>query len=474
MFRIIKNSTFYFGSDLSVKIATFLLLPLYTRFISPEDFGHIYLLISVGETLTLLLSMSLKGSISRYFFAHKEHHNIAKMYSSIVQFTFLFSSPIYILLIAAGPTIFGFIDLNFFPYVFIILVNSCLSIYYLYIASLLQARQEARKLSLVTLSTSLVNLLLTVILVIVLEDKVFAYLFSIFISGIIKFCIFVYFSIPFLVRKARDSDLKNYLVYGISRMPIELSYKVVLFADRFMIYEFQGEKDTGLYSVSYKLGSAIKLVFMAINKAYVPHLFSRFSSDGDNDYGDVAKAASRLLAFYFLVTIATIVFSKELLFLLASAYRESSLVLAVIVFSNFIVALILLFQPPMDYNVKYVRIKSLLWVLSAIVNVSLNLVLIPKYSLNGAAFATLISYLVILIPIIYYSNKAIQISYELRKILLISVISLVYFLSYFLETSIPFFLLKILLTFIYIGVLMRIVGITLDDGRDMIKKFNLK
>lgn len=461
MSKLVKNSALYFITDTSVKLAQFLLLPLYTTLITPEQFGNIYLLVSLSNFLTIFISIAMHGAISRYYFSYKTLDGVIQMYSWVIKFIFIFCTPIYVILILLGDNLFEFLNLEFYPYGLMSLITSYLSIYYLNVTALLQASQNAKKLSYVTIISSILSLIITVILVIHMKDKVFAFLLSLLLTALVNFVIFIVFSVPYFRLSGKATDKKKYIAYALSRLPVDVSSMLVTFADRFMIYEMKGEKATGIYSVGYRMGQVIQLVFYAINRAYVPYVFEKFSNN--DNLQTISKVATKLFGLYFFISSVAIVFTKELVLLLDASYQDSYLVIILILLSYLFLALKLLFQPPMDFKVEFVKVKSFLWILTSIVNILLNVWLIPIYSLYGAALATFITYLLMLFPIVYYANKAIPIKYDIKKIIKLTVISLIYLSLLVLEVSFIAFGFKVILTILYFLLMLRVIGIRMSE-----------
>lgn len=108
MANIYKISILYLFTELSIKGASFLLLPLYTRLITPAEYGNIYLLITISNFLTVLFSLTVQFSISRFYFDCRTNEDIINMFSSIIKFILLFPSTLYLMTILFGNKIFFF------------------------------------------------------------------------------------------------------------------------------------------------------------------------------------------------------------------------------------------------------------------------------------------------------------------------------------------------------------------------------
>lgn len=472
MSKLVKNSAIYIVSDFSVKAITFLLLPLFTRLISPDDYGNIQLLVSIGNFLTVIASLTLGSSISRFYFSNNSDFDLKLMFSEIVKFTVFFSTTIYLLIFIFGEYIFFFIKIEFHPYVTITLLSSYFSIYYIFIASLLRAKQDATKLSVITVISSLFSSLLTLILVIQLEDKVFAYLFSILITSIFNFIIFIIFSKNYFYFKKSHNRIKIYLKYSITRLPIDLSSWIVMLTDRVLLYELKGERDTGIYSVGAKIGQAFQIIFMAINKAFVPFAFEKISKKENNNYDELSNIVLKLFGFYCIIWSIGVIFSPEIVMLLDSSFYDNIYLLPIILLSFLFLSLKLLFQPPMDYYIEYVKIKALIWIIGSALNVILNIILIPKFSMNGAAFASFLTYFLMLFPIIYFSNKAIPIKYNYFKMIQVFIISVLFSLIFMIKVNLSISILKFIASGFYIYFIANILEFNGDDIKIFIKKWN--
>jgi len=335
------------------------------------------------------------------------------------------------------------------------------------IAALLQVSQKAKQLSLITIISSIISLLIMVVLVINIKDKIFAYMFSFFLGSIVNFIIFMLYSYKYFSIKAKDKKIFKYIKYSGVRLPVDLSAWIVTFADRLMLYDLKGESESGIYSIGYKIGSGIEVITNAINKAYVPFAFNQLKKD--SDLNNLSSKVLNFYTLYFFITFTIIMFSKEIVALLAPSYKESLGVIVIILFSYLINGLKSLFQVPMDFKIEFVKIKSILWLTSAFVNVFLNLLFIPKYSYTGAAVATFFSYLIIFLPILYFSDKATKVKYPIKEMLVVLFLSLSILPFFMLNLSIFNFLIKLLVLMIYYILLSKVINKNLIGILRMLK-----
>lgn len=181
------------------------------------------------------------------------------------------------------------------------------------------------------------------------------------------------------------------LRFGVPLVLTELSYLLLAYLDRYMIVAVHGEDLLGLYSVGYNLPSYInELVMFSLSYAVVPIYTELYTTKGR----EATEAfLSRALRYYVIAVIPLCAIyasvSRDLLIVLASSkYADaaafSPVILVALVFlgMNSILAAGLYLQK---------RTKQLLLIMAValLVNVSLNLLLLPPFGAMGAAFATL-------------------------------------------------------------------------------------
>ncbi|RBP58085.1 O-antigen/teichoic acid export membrane protein [Alkalibaculum bacchi] len=469
MIRFIKNSSLYLLTTIILNASSFLLLPYYTRLISPDEFGNIYLMQTISTILGMIASIQIQTSITRYYYDYKENtQKLKNMYSSIICYTFLQSTIIYGFVFYMNSKIFWFLEIEFFPYMAFFLISSYLLIFYNLVLSLLYVEEKARVISIISILAGIISIILTIILVNKFDDKIYGFALSKLLSAIFYFILFIYFSKDYFTIKFRMTDIKEYITFSLQRLPTGFSSWLVTFADRFMVYGYIGAYENGLYSTGYKMGQIPDLIYNAINQAYVPYVFNNYTNQNDKNNTKLIEIANYMFTLFIFVIFILIVFSKELIFILDRRYKDSLGIMIIILMAYGLNGIKLIFHCPMDYVKKYGKIKSIIWMSSAVINVILNAILIPKFGVYGAAIATLISYIVTIIPTIYFSNKAIYIKYDYVKMFKVTMISIIYSFLFLFDISILNLIMKIMVTIFYMLVLIKVNDIKICDVKNTI------
>ena len=204
--------------------------------------------------------------------------------------------------------------------------------------------------------------------------------------------------------------------YGIHVLPSELSGWAISFIDRFMINSIKGPEFTGIYSTSYRVGQASQIVYDSVNKAFLPFSFARYS-DPESNRNAVSQSILLVFTLFTVVAFLIALFYKEIIFILDDRYSSGVKILLIIVFAFLFDGYRLIFNVPISYNLNFVKYRSIIFVATGILNIFLNLVLIPKYSIFGAAISLLISFFIRFLVIFFVSLKALNINYYYKKML---------------------------------------------------------
>lgn len=187
-------------------------------------------------------------------------------------------------------------------------------------------------------------------------------------------------------------------------MLTSVSISIYMRIDQVMIKQLMNETAVGLYSAATKISE----VWYIIPATICPSLFSAIINskkvDQDLYFGRLKKLFLLMLFFAVLVGLSVTLLSRPIIqILFGSAYLGAVSVLRIYVWS---VVGTFLGVAVGQYLIaeNYTKIYFFITILGAIVNVVLNLLLIPKIGINGAALATVVSYLFVVVSLIFFKN----------------------------------------------------------------------
>ena len=369
---------------------TFLSMPLFTRLMSSSQYGVVTVynswvqLFSVFATLNLAAGAFNNGMVK--FSGDRDK------YSSSMQG--LFS----VVNIIVGSFVLGacFLNPNLIdlplPFIFCIFIQ----IYANQIFALWSARQryEYKYRSLLAM-TFIFAVAVTVFSVLVVyafpyeSMKASAKVFSSAVGGLIV-------AIGLIIstqRKCLKPVVFKYwrfaFNFSVPLIPHYLSLIVLGQIDRIMIASMIGERTAAHYAVAYTIGMALSIISSALNSSIVPWQFEKIKQ---RNLAGLAQRVTITISFLSVIGIALALVSPEILLVAAPPeYQEAVIVMPPVVLS---VVFTFIYNILSNYEFYYMENKfiSFASMIAAVVNIALNLLLIPLFGFIAAAYSTVICY----------------------------------------------------------------------------------
>lgn len=413
-----------------------IILPILTKTLGANDYGiWVQVLISVSILQPFIL-LGLNNSLLR-FFSSKEKHEIVQGIITITCVTlavgivasitfYLLSDQIATILLhdKSSSTVFKIAS----P----LLVTEALNVIAL---SSFRIFGQIKRYSAILLFGALLEIILIssfVLFGLGLIGAIISLLIARTIVLIVTlYLIFSYsgFTLP------KFSMLKPFLIYGIPLISISFSDMIITSSDRLVIGFFMGASSVGIYSAAYGIGSIIFMFSSVIMYVLRPTIFKEF----DEGRLDSVKMYLSYSWKYLLMFLIPSAFGLSIL---AESILANLTTLEFIPLGKFIVPLVVmstvLNSTQEIFGVvlmikKDTRIFSFIIVAAAILNVMLNILLVPYWGIIGAAATTLIAYAMLALVICYKSNKYINFDIKLNfmaKSLLSSVIMALLILAF--------------------------------------------
>lgn len=251
----------------------------------------------------------------------------------------------------------------------------------------------------------------------------------------------------------RFHNLKKYIFFGMPLVFSSFFFFVLNWGNFYFINHYLGLKYVGMFSVAYFLAYSVTFVATPISFILLPTISSCINR-GEN--ADAVVYLRYSLKYFFLVGVLIIFcmcfFSKEILILFSTSdFLEVALYLPMLLIGIFVFQIGVIGE-----YVNMVFGKNMLilrvYIILAIINSLLNVMLIPKIGAMGSAAAMLISYICYSIFNLIYCQRFLQFSLKRSELLKI-------ILSGFLMACVLFLLKKLLpgmnaLYFLPIGVIL--------------------
>jgi O-antigen/teichoic acid export membrane protein len=414
--RLGKHSAIYGLGGLVSRILAVLLLPLYTRYLSPSDYGKVETLIALTTVIGIALRMGIHSAFFRFYFDSSDPAARLRVVRTSFWFTMAMATAGLVggLLLAAplSDVLFGSSDDS--ELVMAAFVGLWAGMNYEQLTSLF--RVEERSVAFV--SASLVNIFLTIgatlILVVALDKGPIGVIVGNFIGTLIVYVVLIGHHREQLGLEFDRGLLREMNRFGVPLVPTALFLWVTNFSDRLFLVRLADTTEVGLYSVGVRIASAMVLLLTAFRLAWPAFAYSI------EDDREARRTYAFVLTYVVLVTtwVATglALLSPWIVdWIAAPAFAESSrvvgpLAFSTVAFAGYIVVAI---------GVGRAKRTQFNWVVTgaaAAVNVALNLLLIPPYGMMGAAIATVAAYSTMFVGMIWWSQQIYPVPYQWRRV----------------------------------------------------------
>ena len=425
-----KAAVWYMVCQILVRGMAFLTSPIFTRLMSREDFGAVSNIFAWEAVIVPFITLNLRISInkSKYDFPDDNDSFLA----SILFFSNLVTGIVYLILECLGESycfdIFG-IKMT---YIRLLFINIIFSTAFDYQQLQHNIFRKYKHFVFYTIISSVLRLLLSVAIVIIMQDKVYARL----IGGVLPTVLVN--TIIFINIYARCKAIRfKYISYAVNMsIPLLLSTmssNILRSSDKIIISKYCGTDQTALYSVAVTISSIAAVLWHSMNQAWGPWLYDNLNH---GNFEKIKSASLKFSSLYATLIVGLMLIAPEFLYFMGGAkYIEATGAMP-----SVILAMVCQFFYAFYFNIEYfygeTYIISLGTLLAALLNVALNFIFIPQYGYIAASYTTLVGYMFMLL---YHFSI---VKFKLRK-------SHVFTTKYFVLVICSLFVIQFILANIY-------------------------
>ena len=464
MFQEIKNlvhhSFIYWLGLILRKIVGFLLIPIYTRYLTPADYGTIELLSLTTDIAALVIGMQINQGVFKYYHDYKTQKEKDCLIS-----TALISMIVLGMGMAIGLNIFARpITLLVFgseTYINYLRFFSCVYPLSLIIEipfALIRIKKQSR----LFVFFSLINFAFMISLNILFVVYMGWGIWGVLISPAITFAALAIFLLKRTFSEVGFSFsfemVSKVLKFSIPLIPASLGMFILHFSDRYFVKQFCSLSDVGVYSLGYKFGFILSAIVIA--PFYLIWQTNMYEIDKKPNASEIY---GRVLTYFtFALVFAGLfvsVFIHEVIKIMTTpAFYGAAAVVPLVAFAYVLSGMNVVFQSGLLIKGKTSWIGSITFV-AAIFNLIVNYFLVSSIGIMGAAVSTFGSFLFMSGMTFYFSYRVYPIKVEyVRIIKLVCMALLVLAISRYIEVDSIFYslFLKSLLIPVFIFLLFLI------------------
>lgn len=417
--RLFLNTlTFAIGSFGS-KLLVLILVPLYTSSLTPGEYGTVDLITQTANLLIPIFTLTVSEAALRFGLDARELSSRREVYTLCLRI--LTVGLFALLLVMPAISMLGYLE-GYAPLLYIYVWTSSLRQLNM---TFVRAVEKVRLFALDGVLCTLTMLLLNILFLPGLKLGILGYLLAIILSDALS-SVFLFFAgglYRFVGLKIDRGQLRPMLKYCVPMIPATVLWLVTSVSDHFMVTYFHGEELNGILVVAYKIPMILTTVFTMFSQAWnMSAISENSSSERERFYTDIFSMSC---SFMFILAAGILLFIKPVLWLWVDgeyfiAYKYAPILTVATVFTCFNVFLGSVYIA--QKKTKHTFYTSLAAGLS---NIVLNLLMIPRFGIFGAATATLISYLGAFLYRLIDTRRLIRFDYSRPRLIISTLLILI-------------------------------------------------
>ena len=268
---------------------------------------------------------------------------------------------------------------------------------------------------------NLLNVVLTMMLNIIFIIKWDYGVSGVLIANLIASASVFIFSSPIILKresihKVNTSILKKVIKFGLPFLPAGLFTMIMELSNRYILSFMKGVQHVGLFSAGYKLGIFALVLVMGFNMGWTPYFLRRIKEgESKQDFAIIATIFLGLVGFVVFsvsIWISDIIrFSIGGNHFIGQEFWSSEIIVPVVLFGYFFFGAYVI-QLPGIYAKNITNWVPVFRCIGAVVNILLNILLIPKYGILGSAWATAISFFIMALAVYLKLYNSFYVNYN--------------------------------------------------------------
>jgi O-antigen/teichoic acid export membrane protein len=415
--KLSRHGTIYFVSNATMRFVHFLLIPMDTHFFNPDDYGVIVTVISSTKILTVFVGLYLDAAYARFYHEYKHDPVLLRQYTSTI---YWFSVGWGALVTAVSLAIVGLIvrpGIPIWPILFLAFLDPWFTQLGMLSQSYLQQNLRSTLQVCVALFTLALNVGVMLLLVGVFHVGIVGKFMGIACGSGLLFILgaFILSHDGYLHFTFSPAMLIQSLRYAVPLLPNLAAGWITTFSDRILLTWHGSTAETGVYNVGYSLGMGFTLFSLSIFQVYGPVFFARMRQNKEL----AQQQMERFIPYYFMLMLwlclAFSLFAREMVAILTpGSYLGAATVLPVVLLAYFLGSQ---YQPALAILAfeKKTGLISAAAIIQALVNLSLNLILIPSFGKTAAAWTTVAAISAYTAWMVFWAHRLFRLRMDLQR-----------------------------------------------------------
>jgi O-antigen/teichoic acid export membrane protein len=415
--RLTRDFAVYGLGVIVIKAFSIITIPIYTRVFTPEQFGILSYVTTLGSLLGAVLVLGGDSAYARFFFEAQTLERRQLITSTWIGFLAAWSVTVSLLVIPFAGLVASssFGDTQTTPLLVVVLLTGPLALVNRMCAEVL--RNSFRPAAYIVLNAASTFLFIgfVVLAVVVLKLGLVGVVLGTLAAELLMLPVRLWTARSMFRFQFSGQVLRGLLAFGVPLVPTSLAYWVFLTSDRIILGKLSTLEQLGFYSVANSVVGLATVVVTAFAQAWSPHSIRLYEEERASASLVYGRVLTYLLAGFGLLAVGITAFGPELLRLLTtSAYSAASPAIAPLAIGLVAMASTQITAGGISLVKRTKYLAMLAWV-AAGANVVLNVFLDRPFGMLGAAWATAFAYIGLTLMYLVTAQRLWRVTYEIRR-----------------------------------------------------------
>lgn len=392
--RFVKGVSIYAGSGIALRALSLAIAPIYTRFISVEDFGAVNLAESLSAVVATLVGFALPSALNRLYFKHTDQVARDRFVASVAVGSVGLLTSSLMLCLLIGPPLFElirrWISVPFFPLFAITLGTAMVTQHLQLWQRLHQAEDRASAFGFWSFTRGVLTSVAVLVLVIPIGAGGVGLSGGRLIGAAVTTVGVALAAAPRFRGEKSMSDLREAIRFGASLLPYQVMVMVLEISDRFVIEAYLGTERVGVYALAATLGGVMIFVNSSVVAAWHPVFYRQVETDDGR--AALGRDTPRVIAGTATIAALGALVSEDFVAVVFDVRYAEAGDLVPWILGGFLLWEVFAFTNLQILERERGGVSSAIAVTSGVANVGLNLWLVPTLGIRAAAMTTFAAY----------------------------------------------------------------------------------
>ena len=422
---LFRSLSIYGLGDAATSLVNLLLLPIYTNYLTPQDYGIVTMLLTIEAVAKVVFRWGVDTAFMRLYYDCRDDAARQRLASTIFFFLLVANG----ILVAISLTASAWLSDQLFGstrqaiLIALVIANTFVAGFYFLPYQVLRIADKSALFMSLTFIRSAGTVLARLALVVAAGWGVAGIVYADVIVTTVFTIILLRWFAPLIRPMFSRAVIREALGFGLPRIPHSLAHQVMSLADRYFLNVYRTLDEVGLYGIGASFGLALRLFLSAFEFAWTPFFLGVMREpDANRIYSAVS---TYVVATLVLLGMGLCAVAPDLVRLFtAPAFHDAAAVTPWIALGVMFQGIYLIGSIGLIITKRTTR-YPIATATAAAVSLAANAVLVQRYGVMGAAWANALAYATLAAVTVTFSMKVYPISYEWSRLLRIVVAGIV-------------------------------------------------